>query len=1038
MNEEQKTERGKLELVDEYRQPVLLASSGAFLHNLGKVSSEFNLHQLQVLGLTENEPRKIKKFYFYQQIIGLLREDAVNSGFPLHKIGPANFGKEHDVSEQVFAQETKSILAGSLGSLMKPFNDQDYRLGDFIEYLGQGSSSWGKIYRTGTQEEDTIKVLLLDPSKKLNIESIRGRSSLLTHVMNRCHDRASGGEKNDFYWREQIKSKSEIVAFESTPFGFEKVNATNVFDEYNKYRKTSEAILQAWQPEGLLKSDRLNEVFRKVLADSRRPFNNVSVYDIGHSGMAFLKSIIWTLAESSLSHKDLWQEELLRWRILGFRLDGLEYLSQAVSISDFRVRKNKLDQFLNKAAELLEEQFPVATEVYRDENGSLLIFPDWGEDSVEYKVLQEKYRLLADDGLLLPAVFGLRPLMKVSEDGYVAHPKAASPKNENGKKYIGKELKDNWIVKTERAEAVIPKILGKAENDLCPYCGLRLIGTGAELLEILRSEAKKLNSRASERKTCAVCMVEKAGAAQNWWQNDNRSTIWMGELADNNGRVALIAGRFYPEIFLELDYLPAERSSKEMIRADSFARSRRVWECCSDFWQEIIDRQQQSKTAERKVLSGHLCICEEGENLHHYYAYELEKDGIRVSVVRTSQEEFVTTENLERTSNSRGPKLKDLLIPGSEWKVILPGGYGKKSKIIATFTLETSQSMEYLPVLNILTAPRTFMMLVPAADAFNVITGIKKKYDQEMGKVRSRLPLTLGVVFAGVYTPLRVLLDAGRRMLQRQPDLEEWTVEKVAKDSEVIEIKATEKMQLGQKPCTGRWVNIEMTVPDRPQAVTWDVGITLGGTNKTNCVNDEWYPYVPAAASATSARSDCLPLDPLPDNIPSVEYMIHVEKLNEQGKDKLQVYPSTFDFEFLNSGGVRFEIAYQGKTRLGQEKSHRPYLLEEITVLEEIGELLKGGSLKRNQIYSLREIIAGKRQEWDLKPEDLKDNGMFWRFCRDLLVTAEWLKVGGHYPWQRDNCSHNVFFDRWATYAAAGWFEDAVELYLQILKEKVG
>ena len=35
-----------------------------------------------------------------------------------------------------------------------------------------------------------------------------------------------------------------------------------------------------------------------------------------------------------------------------------------------------------------------------------------------------------------------------------------------------------------------------------------------------------------------------------------------------------------------------------------------------------------------------------------------------------------------------------------------------------------------------------------------------------MGKVRNRLPLTLGVVYGGRRTPLASLLDAGRRMLR--------------------------------------------------------------------------------------------------------------------------------------------------------------------------------------------------------------------------------------------------------------------------------
>ncbi|MBU1247394.1 MAG: hypothetical protein KKB70_01745, partial [Proteobacteria bacterium] len=47
-----------------------------------------------------------------------------------------------------------------------------------------------------------------------------------------------------------------------------------------------------------------------------------------------------------------------------------------------------------------------------------------------------------------------------------------------------------------------------------------------------------------------------------------------------------------------------------------------------------------------------------------------------------------------------------------------------------------------------------------------VAQAIKEKYEREMGKVRNRLPLTLGAVYFGRRTPLAAALDAGRRILR--------------------------------------------------------------------------------------------------------------------------------------------------------------------------------------------------------------------------------------------------------------------------------
>ena len=69
------------------------------------------------------------------------------------------------------------------------------------------------------------------------------------------------------------------------------------------------------------------------------------------------------------------------------------------------------------------------------------------------------------------------------------------------------------------------------------------------------------------------------------------------------------------------------------------------------------------------------------------------------------------------------------------------------------------------------------MALVPADKALDVAQAIKTKYETEMGKVRNRLPLTLGLVFAQARTPLAAVLDAGRRMLKRKPQEQDFTIE---------------------------------------------------------------------------------------------------------------------------------------------------------------------------------------------------------------------------------------------------------------------
>ena len=100
-------------------------------------------------------------------------------------------------------------------------------------------------------------------------------------------------------------------------------------------------------------------------------------------------------------------------------------------------------------------------------------------------------------------------------------------------------------------------------------------------------------------------MDERGGVAKKWWgtneENERSRTIWLEEIADDNGRLALITGRFFPERFIELDYLPigkkkedgkidSKKLGNEMVSAEAFARQRRIWETCREFWKDIDER----------------------------------------------------------------------------------------------------------------------------------------------------------------------------------------------------------------------------------------------------------------------------------------------------------------------------------------------------------------------------------------------------------------------------------------------------------------
>jgi len=228
------------------------------------------------------------------------------------------------------------------------------------------------------------------------------------------------------------------------------------------------------------------------------------------------------------------------------------------------------------------------------------------------------------------------------------------------------------------------------------------------------------------------------------------------------------------------------------------------------------------------------------------------------------------------------------------------------------------------------------------------------------------------------------------------------------------------------------------------RALVWYVpAVTGDGTT-----SDNWYPYVfwsqdrdgntePADATVPRSRYFKSPNPWKKEDSDEPDWLVHAGELKEG--DLIYFTPATLDFQWLDSAGRRFEIAYDERgQRCGL--SRRPYLLDEIETLDEIWQTLSS-HLTKNQIYILRDLIEVKREDWNVKsPKPIKD--VFWNFCWEALSNAQWTKGKKDnrkekLPWEAEGKDRKEWLDQWADYAVRGWITDAIELHLQIMKEEV-
>jgi CRISPR-associated Csx11 family protein len=1140
---------GDFEILDKNKDALRLVQAGALLHNLGKCTSQF-------FDETINKKNGSAPDFRYQHILHLIEID-----YPLlaQNIKELYDDLQKNENKNVLDSKTVDYLKRSF-DMPFPFDDRSYRPGDMIEYLGQG-------------DLDNNKKLYEKPGNRHWIGNIFKNGSRLTHLMNRAHRGASGGEKQDIYVKEQ-KNSNEI--YKSTPFGWES-QSFNLTDVDN-FKTAIEAIIQAYLDINNKTIDfddfcqKIRPNLEAVIADTQRPLNDVTVWDIGHTGMAFLmaQALGMVVQEHPIPHHFLLAEinekNTLFWRVLKIRINGIDYLERAPSLAEMRVRLRCLKETSENIRQILEG-LPVAIRVYSDENGSFYIFPDLPvNNSFVQTVMRELKSQLTVDGVAFDCSLS-EPLVNHPDD-----------KGQYIGEYISRHINEEIPIVYDR-KFFIDTWENKEGHEICIACGIRPQGYDALPIPDYSNKSDDYIKKEKNRHLCCICMDRRRDVAKRWATHGLRyPTIWIDEIADTNGRVALLVGKidieqwdmWYPKSnensseklqpikrFLkivnlgkslknqdvvsirkhdfkwdeqkrslvrdidmietnipkfvqdiqvqnigkiEIDNIQLEGSGYRLelkqphklnigenlqvmgiqfsvadeltiiteenakverfflhdnrfiilscndvyatTESQSFARLRRVWETTKHFWEEVGDFSKLRKAEKRLQITGKRNPNAPNWTLGHYHVYQLLLGNVKLSAVWDPEKHrFISASNLDYLAKSDrlGKNVKDWLEEHKrqEIKIEEPTGYGSKNKEWGTITIEKVEPIpdsEYISAIPILAEPRTFMALVPADKAIDIVTDIKNNYELEMGKVRNRLPIHLGIAFADYKTPLRVILDAGRRMLKQESfHVEGWHVIKKESPSSDIPLPPD---YLKNNKHFAECVRLELSRDER--RAVWHVPLKMGDGS----TDDEWYPYVfvqyDKDGETPSGRTRMFEA-PCPWNTDvqgkaQSAWLVHASDIHEG--DVIYFTPSTLDFQWLDTGGRRFEIAYDDKG-CRQDMQRRPYMLDELVTFKKIWDTLSA-HLTSSQIHALNELIETKRNDWK---DSSETSGVFTQFCRDTIANIDWRKKEMEnervYPWGNDTKTpEKAWLDEWTGYATRGLLTDVIELYMKILKKK--
>jgi hypothetical protein len=867
------------------RDALLLAEVAALLHDVGKFC---NLH----IEAHTGGQRRWSNDHAYKAVI-----DSPGAVIKLSNAA-ANLRKPDSLNKILGASNQKA--ADFISTNLK-----DFLQNNTINLFGE-SYSLAELIMLGTPgfATDKNRPQLLD-----------GKSGWLAAVLGVCHNEAHVDKEDPPPGQ---GNQTLPYVFISTAFGYEAQKVV-----VNTSPQSLDSRLQ-----NLLvppTSGKLLEEFAYGLGDTRRPVNEVTLSDWAWIVAALFKPAIavalLTNQQPGIRQWKSWKDKIidhdLRWRLLRVNFDVLGLYAKAVKIADLLGYQNVVDEACAKVKKLIEEEYPLGNEIYRDSTGIYFTFPDLDlppdlaqeiRCRVEAVEMELAPRIAVTVGNGSTAAAQLKGILgKARREALEA---LAQP-------FDSQQLSACWQQQWTT--------VGAGQWEVCPVCRLRPMREGKE--------------------ACETCMQRRMSRIKTW-ESDPAQTIWIDEIADHNDRVALIVGRFGLDNWLSGDLVQTmlvkavQNNPKDCVpKNPSPARLRRVWETCQRFWTE---------TVEREILARHHCYGAQNPSLRcarllltpdktsgwrEDVPYDGAVDGRAISLLwRKDGQQFITISNLELAGD---------IQPGQTIFVSEPDRPQQISFVVQSKAQATGKMGAYTPCLRLLASPDQFLALVPAAAALEIAKNIRQEYQKQFGKVQNRLPLFLGLVFFQRKISLTAVMDTARRMLASEFANGEWRI--------------TDAPQNNGKMVT-------LSLEQNGQCVTLQVPIVMGdGTTP-----DNWYPYFFFSGTPSHAQhyfqhnGNCL---------------VHVNDL-KQG-DEIEITPSRFTYLFLETTARRFRFDPERDVMLLDEL---PRLMKMWDDLKSSGITDTGLRNVQALLERKGEIWGRKSKEFEhLAHTTLKEAGLFKR-----------------------------------------------------------
>lgn len=941
------------------KRTILLLEALGLIHDLGKLSDRF---------LQSQEPNSTVR-YIHNLLVDPRQIDIYKNYKAIPNNKASNQVEEwlKDAGSKPAAFQERSDLTSLLSKIqLDDWTGTTYSFAELMPLVARQGlaknippSEWHKVL-----------------GKKMMPGLLIGYLHGVAHI-----EKKGGPDKNKQYYS---------AVFRATPFGLEDridtVNKKELSIALNNLPLSDIEQITSHQRREWLRV--MKENMSYGLADNRRPYNEVSLWDWGYTTATLAKAAaVWIFRHG-------WPADLenLPYRTLHINLNRLERYSRCDKIGDLLGVRQVLDDAYQKVQTLLEETYALANRFYRDETGEYYLFPDLGYGNEEMTALRQEIQAQFPPDLR-PQVHLGEPVTagQLDSDPAAVKKLVAEPRGQSMQEHPIRAENNLYLFEWEWGN-------GRPENaESCSACGVYPVGyprwgSTPELERELSPWA--IQDKAQRRHVCRVCLDRRGRRAEDWAKNDLQGTIWIDEVADDNGRVALFVGKLGLEGWLDGSLVSTIQVTSNVTQNPSPARLYRIVETCRSFWRQVIDDLTRRIVGQRPFRLALHPASDNVPELGNFHVYELKVDGLTMSVVWDKLKGcFLTVENLTYFAR-RWHISEDALVDklhGRTFDVLEPSEFLRPAQALAKVQVERVDKLKgYTPAIPLLAEPSVCMTLVPAFKALELAQDVKRKYEEEMGRVRDRLPIYLGLVFSHRHTPLRAILEAGQAMLNMDGG-DKW-----------------EGWRLADKNLSNMG-ECELVFDN---GITWRIPILAGDGQK----GDEWYPRMYEGDRCESKKAKHVN-----------DLRVRKPQIPPDKGWKVWVKPSRFDFEFLDTNGRRFEIYYDQNG--WRPRRTRPFYLEDLNRLDTLWNLLK--PLAVAQRYQVIRTIEDTREKWygQDAEEDSRCDPVFRQFVADTLAGAAWPKGQ---PW---TAIQSEWREKLIQAGVKGELADLAELYMEILKE---